>query len=287
MNIPAIVTHGGAGSPDAWSDGCSKAAIDGMSLLRGGAAALDAVLQSVVAMEDDGRFNAGTGSAIRLDGKTVEMDAAVMDSLGALGAVAIITGVKNPVLVAREVVRSGHHVLAGDGASAFARRRGFAEFHPKSQWAKERYEKAKEEVSSEIGSLKENWNFQTQFEEVFPHDTVGAVARDKNGNFAVAVSTGGSGGMLRGRVGDTPLIGSGFFAGADGAVAVTGIGEEIMKKLLSKTIYDYIVSGISPAEACRRGVGLFPQDVPIGAIAVSAAGTGFFSNREMAHAFIE
>jgi beta-aspartyl-peptidase (threonine type) len=283
-----VVAHGGAGSPNAWKDGCLKAVQAGMALLKEGGAALDAVVQSVVVLEDDGRFNAGSGSVLRLDGKTIEMDAAVMDSQGTLGAVAVISGVKNPVLVARAVSKTPHHFLAGAGACAFARKHGFPEFYPNIKQAKERYEKVREALASHAKSLKENWNFEVPFEEVFPHvhDTVGAVAWGKKGDFAVAASTGGSGGMLQGRVGDTPLIGCGFFAGPAGAVAVTGIGEEIMKRLLSKTIYDWMAEGFSPQSACEKGVALFPKEIAVGAIAVSAQGAGAFCNREMAFAIL-
>jgi isoaspartyl peptidase/L-asparaginase-like protein (Ntn-hydrolase superfamily) len=296
MSFVGIVTHGGAGSPKEWRDGCEHSADIGLKQLLENHSAYEAVLKAVVFLEDDGRYNAGSGSSYRLDGKTIEMDAAVMSSDGKLGAVACISGVKNPVLVASEVVCSPHHILSGAGSVLFARKKGFPEYYPDIRWAKERYEKllttflkknGDSAAEYEIQDFVKNWNFETASSEIFPLDTVGAVAKDKNGNFAVAVSTGGSGAMLKGRVGDTPLIGSGFFAGAHGAVACTGIGEEIMKKLLAKTVYDLLAQGIAPEAACEKGVRLFPETIPVGVIAVSLEGAGYFSNTGMAAAILE
>jgi L-asparaginase/beta-aspartyl-peptidase (threonine type) len=111
--------------------------------------------------------------------------------------------------------------------------------------------------------------------------TVGAVVRDVDGRFAVATSTGGSMPALRGRVGDTPIIGSGFFAGPAGAVAVTGLGEHIVRTLLANTVYRWIESGLPLVDAIQHGLALFPEDVGVGIIAVSAHESGGASNRTM------
>src|SRR5512142_256440 len=94
-----IVVHGGAGSPLALSDGCRKACAAGFALLKKGSGALQAVIEAARILEDDGRFNAGSGSTLRLDGKTVEMDAGLMDSLGHLGIAISVRTVRNPVLL--------------------------------------------------------------------------------------------------------------------------------------------------------------------------------------------
>jgi L-asparaginase/beta-aspartyl-peptidase (threonine type) len=99
----AIVVHGGAESPRDHDDGCRHAARRAVEELGISADALEAAIAAVVAMEDDGRFNAGSGAVSCLDGATVEMDAAIMDTRGRLGAVACVQGVKNPVLLARTV----------------------------------------------------------------------------------------------------------------------------------------------------------------------------------------
>jgi len=88
--------------------------------------------------------------------------------------------------------------------------------------------------------------------------------------------------MLPGRVGDSPIVGAGLYAGPRGAVSVTGIGEEIIKQVLSKFVYDRIADGLSPQSASDRGLALFPQDVPIGIIAVTSRGWGESCNRDMA-----
>jgi isoaspartyl peptidase/L-asparaginase-like protein (Ntn-hydrolase superfamily) len=88
--------------------------------------------------------------------------------------------------------------------------------------------------------------------------------------------------MMPGRVGDSPLVGAGLYAGPDGAVTVTGIGEEVIKRVLSKFVYDLIAKGVSPKAASNRGLALFRREVPIGIIAVGSLGTGTASNRPMA-----
>jgi L-asparaginase/beta-aspartyl-peptidase (threonine type) len=111
----AIVVHGGAGSGKELADGCQQAAEAGASRLAQGEDGLAAAIAAVVSMEDDGRFNAGTGAALGLDGVTVEMDAAVMDTRGRLSAVAALRAVKNPILVARDIARTPHYLLANVG----------------------------------------------------------------------------------------------------------------------------------------------------------------------------
>lgn len=111
-------------------------------------------------------------------------------------------------------------------------------------------------------------------------DTVGAVVRDRHGQFTVACSTGGSAPSLPGRVGDTPIIGSGFYAGPHGAVAATGIGEHIVRHLLSCTVYRWIEQGMPLRRALERGIGLFSGDIDVGLIAVSRGEAGS-SSRDM------
>jgi L-asparaginase/beta-aspartyl-peptidase (threonine type) len=103
----------------------------------------------------------------------------------------------------------------------------------------------------------------------------------------VALSTGGSAPSLLGRVGDTPIIGSGFYAGPDGAVAATGIGEQIVRHLLARTVYGWIEGGMPLQQALTRGVGLFDAHVPVGLIAVSRTEAGAYSNQDMPHARVD
>ncbi len=290
-----LVVHGGVGSPPAWKDGCEKAVALGLERLRGGAGALDAAIAAATSLEDDGRYNAGSGSSLRLDGSTIEMDASVMDSRGAIGCVAAIRRVKNPVLVAREVMKSPHVLLCGEGAVGFARACGFQDYYQPSPHAREVYEEIRRALTDgrfeemraawKNFDLRRHWNFPVSYEKVFAGcDTVGAVALDSTGTLATALSTGGASPMLHGRVGDTPLVGCGFYAGPAAAVAATGIGEEIVRRMLARAVYDWISQGEEVARACERGVASVPKEIPVGVIAVSRRGSAVAANRDMASA---
>ncbi|MBI4564632.1 MAG: isoaspartyl peptidase/L-asparaginase [Planctomycetes bacterium] len=288
-----IVVHGGVGSPIAWKDGCVQAVRRGMGILERGGNAVDAAVESAVTLEDDGRYNAGSGSYLRLDGATIEMDASVMDSCGELGSVAAIQRVRNPVLVAREVMKSPHVLMCGEGAVKFARRCGFSDYYQPSSRAREHYETIRQALSGgrfeemrqawKDFDLKRHWNFPVPYESVFAGcDTIGAVALDPAGVLATACSTGGASPMLHGRVGDTPLVGCGFYAGPAAAVATTGIGEEIIRRMLARAVYDWIAQGEEVHRACERAVGGMPPEVPVGVIAVSRRGAATAASRDMA-----
>jgi L-asparaginase / beta-aspartyl-peptidase len=220
---PSIIVHGGAGpikddSLAARLEGCKAAALAGWAILQQGGAALDAVEAAVVGLEDNTLFNAGTGSTLNSLGK-VEMGAAIMEghSLRA-GAVAAVSGVKNPIKLARRILEDGRHImLAGEGALLFARQIGFPECTPEALI---------------VESEKKRWQSK--------HGTVGAVAFDGAGKLAVATSTGGILNKLPGRVGDTPLIGCGTYANGDGAASCTGQGEAIIRLVLAKRAVDFL-----------------------------------------------
>lgn len=243
-------------------------------------------------MEDDGKFNAGSGSILRLDGKTIEMDASVMDSTGRLGMVIGVRDVKNPVLLARAVTETPHVAFSGEGAMRFARQHGFGPFHHVSPKAQARYDKLHRLVKDgkvrtqdkrwKDVDVRTLWNFDVPYENVFAPDTVGAVVMDREGRLAVAASTGGASPMLLGRVGDTALIGCGFYADGVAAVAATGIGEEIIRKMLAKSVHDAIQAGKDVKAACEEGVAHFPYAFPTGIIAISASGYAIVANRQMA-----
>lgn len=291
-----VVTHGGAGGPREHSDGCERAAGRGLDELRRGEPALNAVIEATKVMEDDPRMNAGTGSNYRMDGTTIEMDAAVMDHRLRFGAVAAIQRVRYPVEVAAMVLESPHLLLAGEGATAFARLRGVPDFDPSSQRARERYAKVRKFFAE--GGTGEDfvpwrerdparyWNFKADLNDTLlalagPSDTVGAVARDAEGRCSAALSTGGTSVMMRGRVGDTPVIGAGLYAGPEGAAASTGDGEEIMRLVLAKQVYDWMAAGVPAQEAVERGVALVPAAYTVGLIAVSRRDHGVADNRTM------
>ncbi len=292
MSVPStllVLTHGGAGASAAHADGCQRAAVVGLSTLLRKGSALDAATAAAVVLEDDDRFNAGTGSNLRLDGRTIQMDAAVATSEGGYGAVGAIERVKNPILVARTVLGSPHALIVGQGATALARRIGHADYDPTTPRARAKLDRAlsilrqagvapdQEPAAARWqGGVRERlWNFDDGC------DTIGAVARAQGGTFAAACSTGGTLLMLRGRVGDSPIYGAGLYAGPAGAVCATGIGEEIIRHLLSRSVYEWIAGGTPVGEACRRGVDLFPGTVDVGLIAVAESGGGAAANRPM------
>ena len=246
-----------------------------MEVLHRGSRALDAVLEAIVVLEDDPRLNAGTGSRMRIDGR-IQMDAALMDSDLEAGSVAGIEGVRNPIRVARHVFDSPHILLVGADATAFARSKGHAPYDPATPESRRRLEESLAKIrKGRLPKYARRWKAWDL------HDTVGAVARDRRGRFAAGSSTGGTAFMLPGRVGDSPIIGAGLYAGPQGAVTVTGIGEEIIRRTLSKFVYDRIAEGASPQAAAARGLALFRHDVPIGIIAVGPRGWGSASNRSM------
>ncbi len=287
-----IAVHGGVGSSARLTGACVAICEKAFAMLQAGGAALDAAVEAVRLFEDDGRFNAGSGSTLRLDGRTVEMDASVMDSLGRIGSVMAARDVTNPILVARAIVETPHVALAGQGATLFARRMGIGPSLPVSEKARKGYEKTlrliragkieKRDRRWKAAELKGLWNFERPYEQVISPDTVGAVAKDGAGHFAVASSTGGASPMMMGRVGDTAIVGSGFYAGQKGAVAVTGIGEEIIRRMLAKTVYDRIFEGRRAIIASEEGVRMFPPAVSAGIIAITSEGFAITANRRMA-----
>jgi L-asparaginase / beta-aspartyl-peptidase len=325
----AILTHGGAASPSTYKDGCVTAAERAAAVLAAGGDATAAALAATVALEDDERFNAGTGSNLRLDGCTIEMDASIMASDGRFGAVACLSAVKNPVLVAAKVMETPHLLLVGGGATAFARRLGMPEHDVSTERARKKYARALAELRGHgDGAYADDamvfkktplaafWNFEAPLPEGLEAvgvsftsgvsgakhakgakgekgekgardegcDTVGAVVRDAHGRFAATASTGGTLYMLRGRVGDSPLMGAGVYAGPHGAVAATGVGEEIARQFLAKTVYDWLVEGVGPARAAQRAVELFPEVIDVGVLVVGKTGQAMASNRDMASA---
>lgn len=273
---PLLLTHCGAGSDRSVQDAAEAAGRKGMEVLRRSGRALDAVIAAVVVLEDDRRLNAGTGSRMRTDGR-IQMDAAVMDSTLEAGAVAAIERVKNPILVARDVLRTPHILLSGPDAQAFARAHGHADYDPETPEARRKLEDSLRKIRE--GRVP---SYYRKFNHVDLHGTVGAVARDRRGRFAAGVSTGGTSFMLPGRVGDSPILGSGIYAGPAGAVCATGIGEEIMKRVLSKFVYDQMAAGRSPQRAAERGVGLFRRGVSVGLIVVGKRGWGEACDKDMA-----
>jgi isoaspartyl peptidase/L-asparaginase-like protein (Ntn-hydrolase superfamily) len=239
---PAIVVHGGAGN---WPEpaharavaGIERAVAAGHAVLAAGGDALAAVQAAVVVLEDDPVFNAGRGAVLTERGG-IEHDAAVMRGHDrAAGAVAALRGIRNPVLAARAVLDAGRHVLlVGESAAAFARDAGL-ETVPEAWFRTPERELAlRRNLSSREG-------------------TVGAVARDARGDVAAATSTGGINGKHPGRVGDSPLLAAGTWAGPGVAVSCTGDGEAIIRAALAHEV-DALMrhAGLPLAAACERAL---------------------------------
>lgn len=269
-----VVAHGGVGSPMSFKDGTEKAVLSSYNIIKFLGTSVDAVETAVIILEDDERFNAGTGSYLRLNG-TIEMDASIMDSELNCGAVANIRNVKNPIKVARLVMETPHILLVGDGAIEFARKNGFEYYNPITHKARKKLKEVKEKLkNNKFESWQKKWqNFKMK-------ETVGSVAYDGK-RFASANSTGGISIALNGRVGDSPIIGAGIYAGKNGAVCCTGVGEEIIKRVLAFDIYNKIEE-LGVQKACEYGVSLYEKDIPIGVIAVSKYSFGIASSHEMA-----
>lgn len=291
----AIIVQGGAGS---WrpeksrnaKEGILDAVERGFKLLNESGDAVSAVEIAVKTMEDNPLFNAGTGSALTLDGKC-EMDAAIMkgSTLDA-GAVAGIEKIKNPVSLARKIMEETDHVLlVGKGAEHFARIMGFKEYDPVTEERLEQWKAWREKLKEgEPLYWKRIIKLLKEHPEILS-GTVGAVALDSFGVIAAATSTGGVLLKLFGRVGDTPMLGAGTYATPLAGASATGMGEGIMRTLLAKTVTDFIKIGLTPQKACEAGIDLIDQTVKThaGIIALDHQGrVGFaFNTKAMPTAY--
>ena len=253
---PAIVVHGGAwaipgGELEAHQKGVHRASMVGFEILLTRGSAVDAVQKAVEHLESDPAFNAGRGAVLNRNGQ-VELDAAIMNGADlSAGSVASVSGVPHPIALARVLMDNGPHVmLAGAGAVDYAREHGVEMCDPEDlveASERERYERAKS--TSKPGGLDQLGGVAE------PGDTVGAVACDAEGHVAAATSTGGSLLKLPGRIGDSPLIGSGLYADDRfGAASSTGWGEGIMRVVLAHRACSTMTSGTGPAEAAQQAV---------------------------------
>lgn len=267
----SLVIHGGAGvisrdrlKPEqeaAYRAGLTAAAEAGANILRAGGTALDAAEAAVLALEDDPLFNAGRGAVFTADGK-VELDAAIMDGSNlAAGAVAGVTTVRHPISLARAIMeRSGHIMLAGEGAEAFAAAQGLEPAAADWFLSDRRWRALEKTLTAQGLPLPPKPEALTADPAAhLAHDegklgTVGAVARDAAGNVAAATSTGGVTAKRFGRVGDSPLIGAGTYAdNRSCAVSATGDGEYFIRLTVARTIAALVeFKGLSLQAAADR-----------------------------------
>lgn len=285
---PAVLVHGGAwvtpeGEREDHLKGVHRASMIGFEALLTGGSAVDAVQKAVEHMEEDPTFNAGRGAVLNACGE-VKLDAAIMngENLEA-GSVACVAGVLHAVALARAVMESSPHLmLVGDGALEWARESGIATCAPESlieDRERERFEKAKR--FTKPGAR----------DETGPADTVGAVACDRHGHVAAATSTGGSLLKLSGRVGDSPLVGSGLYADdRRGAASSSGWGEGIMRVVMAHRAVESLTKGIGPSEAAQQAIRVLESRTGGhgGIIVVDPKGEiGFaFNTPFMAHAYL-
>lgn len=254
-----LAIHGGAGTilpslmtPELearYREGLNDALSTGSKVLSAGGSSLDAVEAAVRELEDCPLFNAGRGSVYTNAG-THEMDASIMYGRDrSAGAVAMVRGVRNPISLARAVMeRSGHVLLAADGAREFARSIGSTFESEEYFHTEQRYRQWQEVAGTDLTMLDHTAIKEQKF------GTVGAVALDVHGNLAAATSTGGMTNKRFGRVGDSPIIGCGTYANnATCAVSCTGSGEYFLRGVVAydvSCLMEY--AGLSLTDACHR-----------------------------------
>lgn len=267
----ALAIHGGAGTiPKDTPDDVRKAYVaalqgalaHGRNRLEAGAPSLEVVEEVIRILEDAPQFNAGKGAVFNAAGEN-ELDAAIMDGRDlSCGAVAGVRTVKHPITLARHVMTDTRHVLLmGDGAEAFADEAGVDRVDPEYFYTEHRWQQLQERLAAandEKGG-----------------STVGAVARDRDGNLAAATSTGGLTGKKWGRVGDVPIVGAGTFAdNRTVAVSGTGTGEEFIRNNVAHTISALMAyKGLGVEDAANQVVHGVLQPDDGGVIAVGHDGS--------------
>ncbi|HEY1392693.1 MAG TPA: isoaspartyl peptidase/L-asparaginase [Methylibium sp.] len=287
MKRPYVLAlHGGAGTIAAGSAADEQpyreallfSLAAGEAVLAAGGSALDAVVATVVALENCPLFNAGHGAVFTADALH-ELDASVMDgsSLGA-GAVAGARQIRNPVIAAREVLRQGRSVLlGGEGADRFARERGLEMVDPSYFSTPHRLEqlRAVQARAADLQTLDHDSQAMAT-EGEGRYGTVGAVALDRDGHLAAATSTGGMTNKQPGRIGDTPVVGAGVYANdATCAVSGTGTGEHFLRACAGHDVHArmaYLGQSLDQAVEATLHQGIEPLGGKGGLIAIDRRG---------------
>jgi isoaspartyl peptidase/L-asparaginase-like protein (Ntn-hydrolase superfamily) len=268
----AVVAHGGIGSDPSASGTALAAAHTALAELARGGAPIAAAAQGAAVLEDAPGFNAGTGASVRLD-RSIQMDAAVMDSTGRWTAVLAIERVKNPVLVALSALDAGGVTIAGEGAAAFARSHGHGDWDPSTPAAIERRSKALEALTGTQDAALPDWSSLARDAGARPDggaedagadatatrplgEAQGSVAVlvRAGGDFAGAVSDGGPVVALRGSVGSVAARGAALHVGPAGAVAVSGGGDGVVRDELARAVYERMRLVLSAKAAATWGV---------------------------------
>ena len=221
-----------------------EANVAGWKILSANGRALDAVEAAArVPEEDPNNTTVGIGGAPDREGK-VTLDACIMDENGNAGSVAFLENIVHPVSVARKVMEKTPHVmLVGEGALKFAIAHGFKKENLLTSQSKKAFQEWKKKEEYKTVANIEN------------HDTIGVIALDAGGNLSGACTTSGMAYKLRGRVGDSPIIGAGLYVDNEvGAATSTGVGEEVMKVVGSYLVVELMRQGRPPQEACQEAV---------------------------------
>lgn len=246
-------------------------------VIENGGSALDAIEQGCMVEEANAEGQSvGIGGLPDRDGN-VTLDACIMNKDGNYGAVVYLQNIKHPISVARKVMENTPHViLAGKGAEQFAYTEGFQK------------ENLLTEASKKAWSA---WKVTSQYKPIINienHDTIGMLAIDKNGDISGGCTTSGLAYKMAGRVGDSPIIGSGLFIDNEvGGATATGLGEEVLKTVGSFLIVELMRQGKTPQEACEEAIGRIVsknknyKDFQVGYIAINKKGeTGYYSIHE-------
>jgi len=257
---PALVVHGGAWAisddmVEAHLNGVRNAAAAGWRALEHGGSALDAVEEAVVVLEDDETFDAGRGSFLNRDGK-VQLDAFIMDGATLRGGgVGCVERLRNPVRAARKILSDSPHVyFVAEGAERFAAEHGIALCRNEDLVIPREVERLRAYQAQAAAGGND------LFAPTISHDTVGAVALDRDGNIAASTSTGGTLNKAPGRLGDSSLIGCGCYAdNLSAAASTTGWGEPIMKLVLAKWAADRVESGSLPEWVASEAMNYLKQ----------------------------
>ncbi len=281
MSKFTIAIHGGAGTilkksmtPEKellYKRSLEEALEAGYKVLEGKGSSLDAVVAAVLVLEDNSLFNAGRGSVFTHEGYH-EMDAAVMEGRNLkAGAVAGVSNIRNPIELAKAVMEQSEHVfLSGEGAEDFAEQHDIRKENSEYFFSQLRHEQLQKIRDSGDSALDHNVDPDKKF------GTVGAVARDTNGDLAAATSTGGMTNKKYGRIGDSPLIGCGTYANNKTcAISATGHGEPFIRAVAAydvSCLMEY--KGLSLQEAMNVVVNdkLLKIDGEGGMIGVDSAG---------------
>jgi beta-aspartyl-peptidase (threonine type) len=240
--------------------GVRNALAAGWQVLERGGSALDAVEAAVVIMEDDETFDAGRGSFLNRDGK-VQLDALIMDGATLrAGGVGCVERLRNPVRAARKILSESPHVyFVAEGAEKFAADHGLELCRNEDLVVPREVERLRK-YQQEAASHESANNGNDLFAPSISHDTVGAVALDRNANIAAATSTGGTLNKAPGRLGDSSLIGCGCYAdNLSAAASTTGWGEPIMKLVLAKWTADRVSAGNLPEWAAQEAMNYLKQ----------------------------